>query len=253
MDESLVPEIDDATLVQMASVITHCMNFKTKESVFITAGMHSWKLIEFVRMECARKGVTSTIDMATDRYARSYLEESPMEFLRMLPRDLAAVANTIDASISFSRNWDPDAMRGIPREKVMAHTEAHKEIQSIMQRRGVRRLSAGYPTTPMAKSFNITFEELKELIVGGMLYSQELLLSKCKALAKHLSDADRVHLKDDEGTDLVVRIRDRRISMSDGLISEEDQMIGYNTANLPTGEVFIAAHENFGDGTLFCR
>jgi aminopeptidase len=104
----------------------------------------------------------------------------------------------------------------------------------------------------MANSFGVSFDELKELIIGGMFYSQKTLLSKCEALAKYLKGADRVHLQDKDGTDLIVGVRDRRISMSDGLISEEDQKIGYNTANLPTGEVFIAAHEEIGEGTLFC-
>lgn len=252
MTNFLAAELDDATLAEMASAIVHCMNFRAKESTLITAGLHSWGLVELVRIECAKKGVTSTIDLTTDQYARAYLGEMPTDYLRTPPRDLAALASAVDASISISRNWDPNSMRDIPREKTVAHNEGQKEIQAIMQGRGVRRLSAGYPTTPMAQSFGITFQELKELIVGGMLYSQELLLSKCKALASHLSGADRVHLKDSQGTDLIVRIKDRRISMSDGLISEEDQKIGYNTANLPTGEVFIAAHEDFGEGTLFC-
>ena len=48
-------------------------------------------------------------------------------------------------------------------------------------------------------------------------------------------------MEDEDRTDLVVRIRDGRISMSDGLMSDDDQNNGYNTANLPTGKVSMPA------------
>jgi aminopeptidase len=250
--EFLITELDDETLRRMSKAIVHCMNFRPGESTMISGGLHMWKLVEMVRIECAKKEVTSITDLTTDEFSRTYVAESPLEFLQKPPRDMMAVANTVNASININKAWDPDCMKGLPREKIVAQREAGREVQSIIIKRGVRRLSAGYPTTPMARSFNVSFDELKELIVGGMLYSQELLLEKCQALSKYLQDADRVHLKDADGTDLTVHIRGRRISMSDGLISEEDQKIGYNTANLPTGEVFIAAHEEIGDGKLFC-
>ncbi len=248
----LKPEIDDGTLAKMASVIAHCMSFKLGESALVSSGLHTWRLVDLLRLECARKGVTSIADLTTDVFSRAFVEEMPIDFLRKPSREMIAIANTIDAHISISRPWDWDSMAKLSKEKTVAQREAGREIQRIIDRRNVRRVGVGYPTTPMAKSFGVTFEELRELIVGGMLYSQKLLLNKCEALAKYLRGADTVHLKDEDGTDLVVRIRDRRISMSDGLISDEDQSIGYNTANLPTGEVFIAAHEEFGDGRIFC-
>jgi len=250
--EFMVPELDDDTLNQMASVIVNCMNFKPGESTLITAGLHCWKLIERVRLECALEGVSSIVDAISDDLNRAYIQQLPIEFLRRTPPDLEAIANTVQGYINLTKTWDPHSTEDIPKDGLVAQREAEREIETILLKRNVRRTLVGYPTTPMAQSFGVSFDELKELIVGGMLYSQETLLSKCEALAKHLKGADKVHLQDKDGTDLVVGIRDRRISMSDGLISEEDQKIGYNTANLPTGEVFIAAHEQMGEGTLFC-
>jgi len=250
--EFLIPELDDATLNQMASVIVHCMNFQSGESAFITGGLHCWALIERIRLECALKGVSSVVDMTSDDFHRTYLQRLPTEFLRRTPRDLQAIANTIDGYISISGAWDPKSAEDLPKEGLVAQKEMQREVVSILLKRNVRRTIVGYPTAPMANSFGVSFDELKELIIGGMFYSQKTLLSKCEALAKYLKGADRVHLQDKDGTDLIVGVRDRRISMSDGLISEEDQKIGYNTANLPTGEVFIAAHEEIGEGTLFC-
>jgi len=250
--EFLVPELDDETLNQMASVIVHCMNFKRGESTLITGGFHCWKLIEKIRLECALKGVSSIIDVISDDLNRTYVQQLPTELLRKPPRDLIAIANTVEGHINLTKTWDPHSTEDLSKDRLVAQREALREIESIFMKRNVRRTLVGYPTTPMARSFGVSFDELKDLIVGGMLYSQKTLLSKCEALAKYLKGADKVHLQDKDGTDLIVGIRDRRISMSDGLISEEDQKIGYNTANLPTGEVFIAAHEQMGEGTLFC-
>jgi len=250
--EFLIPELDDETIDKMASVIVHCMNFKRGESALISSGLHTWRLVDMVRLRCAEQGVTSSADLTTDEFSRAYVEQMPIDFLQKPSREMTAIANTTDAHINISRSWDPNFAARLPKEKTVAQREAVKEIQKIINRRNVRRVGVGYPTTPMAKSFGVTFEELKDLIVGGMLYSQRLLLEKCEALARHLRGADKIRLQDRDGTDLIVGIRERRISMSDGLISDEDRSIGYNTANLPTGEVFIAAHEEFGEGSLFC-
>jgi aminopeptidase len=248
----LTPELDDETLNRMATIIVRCMNFKSGESTLITAGLHCWRLTEKIRLQCARKDVSSIVEMTSDEFNREYVAEIPVDFIRKLPRDIQAVAQTVDGYINLSRTWDPASTYNLAKDRLVAQREALREMEAILLKRAVRRTLVGYPTTPMAESFGVSFEELKSLIVGGMFYDQEKLLSKCVRLSRYLKGADKVHLQDGNGTDLVVGIRDRRISMSDGLISDEDQKIGYNTANLPTGEVFVAAHENLGDGTPFC-
>jgi len=110
----------------------------------------------------------------------------------------------------------------------------------------------GYPTRPMARAFNIAYEDLKRFIVDGMLYDPKKLYEESKFIADSLKNADTVHITDDLGTDLTLRIRGRRINISDGLISQEDLAMGENGENLPTGEVFIAPEETWGYGTLFC-
>ena len=250
--EFMVPELDDETLTRMSAAIVHCMNFKSGESTLITGGLHAWKLIEKIRFECARKGVSSIVEATSDAYMRGYLQQMPTEFVRKPSQEIMGVASSAAAYIKILKEWDPAALRGLSKENLIAQAEAQKEIERALDKNGARKLLVGYPSTPLARSFNISFEELKDLVVGGMLVDQKQLLSKCETLAKYLRGAARVHLEDANGTDLQLHIRDRRISMSDGLISEEDQSIGYNTANLPTGEVFTAAHEDVGDGRLFC-
>ena len=67
-----------------------------------------------------------------------------------------------------------------------------------------------------------------------------------------LNNADTVHITDDLGTNLTLKIKGRRINISDGFISDEDMKRGDNGENLPTGEVFVAPIETEGEGTLFC-
>lgn len=252
LPDFLIPELDDETLRHMTAAIVKCMNFKSGESTLITGGLHTWKLIEMIRIECAGKSVSSIVDATSDEFNRALAGGAPIDFLRKPGREMISIANTVDAYIKIVKDWDPNSNSGLPKESIVSQRESQREVEGILEKRGVRKTLVGYPTTPTAASLGVSFDELKQLIVGGMLYDQKQLLTKCDALAKFLIGADRVHLQDVYGTDLIVYITGRRISKSDGLISEEDQKIGYNTANLPTGEVFIAAHEEIGEGTLFC-
>jgi aminopeptidase len=71
-------------------------------------------------------------------------------------------------------------------------------------------------------------------------------------LAELLKGADVLHITDDGGSDFTCRIRGRRVNEDDGLVDDHDIKIGDLGNNLPAGELFIAPHETFGDGTLFC-
>ena len=71
-------------------------------------------------------------------------------------------------------------------------------------------------------------------------------------LAERLKGTDTLHIFDKKGTDFTCSIEGRRINEDDGIISDHDIKINDLGNNLPAGELFIAPHETFGEGSIFC-
>jgi len=156
----------------------------------------------------------------------------------------------VDAVITIEQPWDPLVMARIPREKLNARISGFYPVRKVILSK--KWCYVGYPSEPMARSFGIPYEELKKLIIGGMLYDQEKLVSDCEKVARALRGADWVHITDEFGTDLELRISGRRINKDDAVISDEDVAVGDTGSNLPAGEVFIAPIETEGEGRLYC-
>ena len=251
VEEYFGTDIPDETLERMAEAVVRCVNPKRGEAAWIRAGLHSWKFVEFIRLKLLKLGVHSTATMNSDWYSKRVFDEVPKEVLATTPKNLQALVDGVDIVITVEHPWDPTIRHGFPREKISAVSEGFYPIrQKIINER--RWCYVGYPTRPMARAFNIAYEDLKRFIVDGMLYDPKKLYEESKFIADSLKNADTVHITDDLGTDLTLRIRGRRINISDGLISQEDLAMGENGENLPTGEVFIAPEETWGYGTLYC-
>lgn len=251
LEEYFGTDIDDETLGRMADAVVRCINVKRGEAVWIRGGLHSWRLVELIRLKLFALGVTSTATMVSDWYMEKAYKEVPEDCFRLTPKEKLALAKSVDAYIAIEHPWDPTIKHGFPRSKLSAAADGFHPIREVIINER-KWCYVGYPTKPMARAFGISYEELKRMIVGGMLYDPEELYRKCWAIARMLEGADTIHVTDELGTDLTLRIRGRRVNISDGFISEEDLKRGENGANLPTGEVFIAPEETWGQGTLHC-
>ena len=73
-----------------------------------------------------------------------------------------------------------------------------------------------------------------------------------KNLGDKFENAKKVYVRDDNGTDFWVSVEDRVKILDDGIISEEQIVLGNLGGNLPSGEVFFPPHETLGEGTIFC-
>jgi len=174
----------------------------------------------------------------------------PKEHLAITPKDAKALAEGVDGVITIEYPWDPMVMAKIPREKLDARTAGFYPVRKTILAK--KWCYAGYPSEPMARAHGIPYEDLKRLIIGGMLYDPDKLKSDCDRVAKALEGADWVHITDEFGTDLRLRIRGRRINEDDAIISDEDVARGDTGSNMPAGEVFIAPVETEGEGKLYC-
>ncbi|MEM2129483.1 MAG: aminopeptidase, partial [Candidatus Bathyarchaeia archaeon] len=168
---------------------------------------------------------------------------------------LAAIKES-DAYITIEPFKDPTIQTKFPREKIAARTEANVPIRKVLYGEdggpGKKWTYAGWPTPEAARFYGVEYEDLERLIIDGIAVPASTLRQNTSRLAELLRGADVLHITDDEGTNFTCRIRGRRINEDDGLIDEYDVRNGDLGNNLPAGEIFIAPHETYGEGSLFC-
>jgi len=174
----------------------------------------------------------------------------------MTPKHYLGAIKEADAYIMVEPFRDPRTQTRFPREKIAARTKANVPIRKVLYGEdggvGKKWTYAGWPTPEAASFYKVDYYDLEKLIIEGMTVSASTLKEKTSRLAERLKGANVLHVTDRQGTDFTCKIKDRRINEDDGVIDDHDIEMGDLGNNLPAGEVFIAPHETFGEGTLYC-
>jgi len=239
-----------------AEAIVNGMNLKKSEAVIIRGGTHTQELLEEIGILCYHKGAHPLIMATTDEYSARVYDEIPEKTLRETPKHYLGAIKEANAYITVEPFKDPAIQTRFPREKIAARTEANIPIRKVLYGEddgsGKKWTYAGWPTPEAARFYGVEYEDLERLIVDGIAVPASTLKQNTSRLADLLKGADVLHITDDKGTDFACRIRGRRINEDDGLVDDHDIKIGDLGNNLPAGELFIAPHETFGEGSLFC-
>jgi len=243
-------------IVKCAEAIVYGMNLKEGEAVIIRGGSHARELLEEIGISCYKMGAQPLIMATSDNYAARIYGEIPKETLETTPKHLLGAVKDADAYITVEPFQDPQIQTLFPREKVAARTEANVPIRKILYGeeagKGKKWTYAGWPTPEAAKFYGVEYEHLERLIIGGIMVSAATLKSSTARLAQCLRGKNQLRVTDEKGTNFICKIEGRRINEDDGVVDDHDIKINDLGNNLPAGEVFIAPHETFGEGTLFC-
>ncbi|MCW4020703.1 MAG: aminopeptidase, partial [Candidatus Bathyarchaeota archaeon] len=219
-------------------------------------GTHAQELLEEVGILCYKKGAQPLIMATSDDYSARIYEEVPAEVLEVTPKHYLGAIKEADAYVVVKPFRDPKIQTRFPREKVAARTKANVPIRKVLYGEydgpGKKWTYAGWPTPEAASFYGIDYYDLERLIIEGMTVPASTIKEYTSRVAERLKGANVLHITDRRGTNFTCRIKDRRINEDDGLVDDHDIEIGDLGNNLPAGEVFIAPHETFGEGTLFC-
>jgi len=243
-------------IVKCAEAIVNGMNLKAGEAVMIHGGTHAQELLEEIGIQCYNVGAHPLIVATSDEYSSRVYQEIPKETLEVTPKHMLGAVKEADARIVVEPFKDPLIRTHFPPEKIAARTKGNvpirKEIYGEETGRGKKWTYAGWPTPEAAKFYQIDYEDLERLIIGGIAVSASTLKEKTARLVQHLKGKDLLHITDHKGTDFTCKIKDRRINEDDGVVDDNDIKMKDLGNNLPAGEVFIAPHETFGSGTIHC-
>jgi len=243
-------------IVKCAESIVTGMNLKRGEAVVIRGGTHTQELLEEIGILCYKKGAQPLIMTATDNYTARVFDEIPKETLEVTPKHYLGAIKEADAYIVVEPYKDPEIQTKFPSEKIAARTKANvpirKELYGEETGGGKKWTYAGWPTQEAARFYGIEYNDLERLIIEGMMVPASILKENTSKLATHLKGKDMLHITDKKGTDFTCKIKGRRINEDDGVVDDHDIEMNDLGNNLPAGELFIAPHETFGEGTLYC-
>ena len=234
--------------------IVKTSNLSRGDAVIIRGGAHTLELLEMIALETYKAGAVPVITVTSDRYAKAVYSEIPASTLALPPKHLIGAVRDCDMIITTEELDDPSIAAGFPRDKLKARQMSMMKIRDIMSHpvKGKKWLYAGWPSDAAAKSYGISYRELRDAIIKGMTVAPERLMSIGRQMDKKFKDASWVHVWDRKGTDFRVNIKGKMHIIDDGIISKEDYDAHDRGANLPAGELFFAPRETVGDGTLFC-
>lgn len=236
---------------KMANVVVYSMNMKQEETVLIRSGFHNIEIAEEIAVLSAKNGVHPTIIPARDEFSKRMYDEVPLEHLRKTSRISMAMIKGVDNYIGLERPKNPLLFEKIPHNTISAVVEGNRPVSDKMDELKIKWAYVGYPTRELAKQVGSDYKTLSRIIIQGMLVKPQTLQQRCNFLYNNLLKAEFVHVYDEFGTDITLKIKGRRVNKDDGYIDDDDIKKGEVGLNLPAGEVFLAPIETYGTGVLF--
>ena len=236
---------------KLAKRIVWSMNMKDRETVLIRGGVHEQKLIEEIALQALKQGNEPMLSTSSDNFIENIYKDIPIKYLKRTPKISMKLAEVLDNVISLEKPKDPRIMEKVEHEKIAALSEARKPVSEKMDKEEVKWCAVGYPSEELAEKLGVKLKTLKKFILNGMLVDHEKLLEKSKAIKDKLKGLSNVHIYDNHGTDLTLKMGKRKIMCSDGYISSQDKREDDIGNNLPDGEVFTTPIETEGNGTLY--
>ncbi|MBI4018434.1 MAG: aminopeptidase, partial [Candidatus Aenigmarchaeota archaeon] len=235
---------------KLSKRIVESMNMKPGETLRIGAGLHTHDLVESIAIEAMKGGVHPSFTTTSDEYTKAVYEHVPLEYLRSTSKLGMKMVEALDNSIRIESPKDPRIMEGIPKHKIAAFIEGNRPVRKKMDEHEVKWCYVGFATEEMASKLGVSFSMLKKFVFDGMLLAPKELQKPAAVIIKKLSGAKFVHITDEFGTNLTLRMANRKIKAADGLIDDNDIKQKDIGLNLPDGEVFTTPVETEGGGIL---
>jgi aminopeptidase len=232
------------------------MNLKRGEAIVIRGGVHAQPLLEEIGLLCYKQGAQPLIMTTSDNFSARVYREIAKETLELTPKHYLGAIKAADGYIVVDPFKDPKISTTFPQEKIAAKTQANvpirKELYGEETGRGKKWIYAAWPTQEAARFYGIDYADLERFIIDGIMVPPAVLKENTSKLANWLKNRDVLRVTDANGTDFICKITGRRIYQEDGVLEDADIILKDLGNNLPAGEVFVAPHETFGDGTIRC-
>jgi aminopeptidase len=236
-------------------LVTQCANIHEGEVVMINGGTNDFDLLEDIVINIGKLGAYPLLTVGSDRLTRRWFTEVPSKYDSRVPESDLKLFGFVDAVINVDYGQTPGLLADIAPERFIARSKAYQPVNDLLEKRNVKGVSLGnglYPTEANAKQFGLTQKELSDIFWKGVNVDYSKLEATGKAVQKTLSEGTDVHITNPNGTDLEMRIQNRPVIVSDGVLTTEDLKKGFaaSQAYLPAGETYLSPVPSTAEGKV---
>ena len=235
-------------------VVVQNAGVKQGDLVLIFGSDEDLPLVEDIAVEVRKRGASPLVSVGTERLSRRMYDEVPAEYDKQPPGVMMKLAGVADVII-LTEAAEGRTLKGVPAERIAARAQAFAPVSALMRKRGVRTVALGnglYPSAERAEQFEISREQLADLMYGGIDTDYEALQATGQQVQKQLAGGKELRITNPNGTDFRVGISGRPITVNDGIISAEDRKKGGAATSvwLPAGEVYLTPVPGTGTGSV---
>lgn len=247
------PSVD---LEQLAErLVKQSAGIKSGDLVFVSGGTQDQELLENIAVHVRRLGAFPLVAINSDRLAKRLFFDVPATFDAQPDALGMAIAEKFDAGIFVSYNLEEAVFAGADPKRQAARAKTNQQVLDTLIKRKVRQVEVGnsmYPTAWRAKRYGMTDAELAKTFWEGVNVDYTDLATRAEQVKSALAGGREIHLTDAHGSDLRVRIHERPVFASDGIITADEAKQGGAAVNvyLPAGEVYVTPVDGTAEGKI---
>jgi len=236
-------------------LVNQCANIHEGEFVMVSGGVRDLELLEDIVVNVGKKGAFPILTIGSDRLTRRWVTEVPVKYDTRTPENDLKLFGFITAIINVDYNETIGLLSDIPVERFVARGKAYEPVTELIAKRNVKGVNLGnglYPTEASAKQFGLTLNELSDLFWKGVNVDYTKLEAIGKSVQSILAGGKEVQLTNPNGTDIKMRIEERPVLVSDGVLSADDLKKGFaaSQAYLPAGEAYLSPVPGTAEGKV---
>lgn len=236
-------------------LVNQCAHIQEGDFVLISGGVRDLRLLEDVAVNVRKLGAFPLLTIESDRMTRRMFTDVPEKYDTQQPEATLKLLGIVDAFISVDYSDTTGLLADIPVERMVKRGKAIEPVNDLINKRNIRGVNLGnglYPTAVSARQFGMTQKELSDLFWKGVNVDYSSLESTGKAIQKVLSEGKELQITNPNGTDIKMRIENRPVVVSDGVLSDEDLKKGFASSQvyLPAGEAFLAPVPGTAEGKV---
>ncbi len=236
-------------------IVTQCLRVNDKDLVLIIGGVSDAELLEDLAVHVRKAGGQPQIELISARLSRRLIDDVPAKYDSQKPELALKMADVLTATIEVESYDMESAMAGVAPERTAALAKATEPVTEKFLKNNVRQIALGnglYPLPERAKRFGVSQEELAKTFWAGVNVDYTKLQSTGEEVKKIVGNGKKAHLTHANGTDLTVKIEERPVYVSDGVISADKVKRGGVACQawLPAGEVYVSPVPGTAEGKV---
>jgi len=206
-------------------LVDHSTEIQQGDNVLIRGQPAAEDLVVAVNELCAERGATTSVSMGSSRASRAYMRAVDEEDIELNEMALAEI-EAADAMMSIRGQQNMSEQSDVPPETRQKQSAENKPIQQEYLEK--RWNGTQFPTPSGAQKAEMSTEAYEEFVWSAVNKDWDAVEEYQSQLVDILEDADEVHIKSGETTDV-------RMSIEGNIVKND-----CGKHNMPGGEVFTA-------------